>query len=132
MKKFSFGELFEKRTSSSSRNTRLSRAEGPRKSYNEDLIAPSIDDSGDYGVPHPSVFPCTQFLQAAGIYEDFMRMITNVGLQTFMGDTSTQYSRLTKIFVESFKFNFKLIIPRLSLRFMIMHILWTWKIFVGL
>ena len=93
MKKFSFGELFEKRTSSSSRNTRSSRAEGPRKSYNEDLIAPSIDDSGDYGMPHPSVFPCTQFLQAAGIYEDFMSMITSVGLQTFMGDTRTQYSR---------------------------------------
>ena len=67
MKKFSFGELFEKRTSSSSRNTRSSRAEGPRKSYNEDLIAPSIDDSGDYGVPHPSVFPCTQFLDRKSV-----------------------------------------------------------------
>ena len=116
MKKFSFGELFERRAPSSSRKTRSSEAKVPRRSYNEDLITPEIDDSGDLGAPHPSVFPCTQFLQAAGIYEDFMSMIESVGLQTFMGDTRTQYSRLTKIFVESFKFNCKAYKPTVDFK----------------
>ena len=74
----------------------------------------------------------TQFLQAAGIYEDFMSMITSVGLQTFMGDTRTQYSRLTKIFVEILNLIAKLTTPLMSLKFMIMHMLWAWKTFAGL
>ena len=45
-----------------------------------------------------------------------MSMITSVGLQTFMGDTRTQYSRLTKIFVESFKFNCKTYNPTVEFK----------------
>ena len=43
-----------------------------RQSYNEDLIAPSIGDERDDGVPNPSSFPCTDFLRAAGILDDFL------------------------------------------------------------
>jgi hypothetical protein len=44
-------------------------------------------------------------MRNAGIFDDFMRMINNVGLMEFMQDERPQYANLTKIFVESFKFN---------------------------
>jgi hypothetical protein len=52
----------------------------------------------------PSTFPCANFLSDAGILEDFLLLVDRVGLTTYMMDESNQYTILTKIFVESFKF----------------------------
>ena len=46
-----------------------------RQSYNEDLIAPSIGDERDNGVPNPSSFSCTDFLHDAGILDDFLLLV---------------------------------------------------------
>ena len=56
-----------------------------RQSYNEDLIAPSIGDERDNGVPNPSSFSCTDFLHDAGILDDFLLLLT-----TYMEDESDQ------------------------------------------
>ena len=106
MDKHTYGEIFERQTPPSSRETRASRAKAPfRPSYNEDLLAPRIGDEEDDGVAHPSIFPCSNFMRDAWIHDDFMRLIDRVGLMEFMKDERAQYARLTKIFVESFKFN---------------------------
>ena len=76
-----------------------------RQSYNEDLITPSIGDERDDGVPNSSSFPCTDFLRATGILEDFLFLVQSVGLTTYMEDESGQHVMLTKTFVESFSFN---------------------------
>jgi hypothetical protein len=65
-------------------------------------MSPNIE--GDEGDAHPSTFPCANFLSDAGILEDFLLLVDRVGLTTYMKDESNQYSILTKIFVESFKF----------------------------
>ena len=44
-------------------------------------------------------------MRDAEIHDDFIRLIDNVGLMEFMRDERAQYARLTKIFIESFKFN---------------------------
>jgi hypothetical protein len=67
-------------------------------------MSPSIGDEGGDGDAHPSTFPCTNFLSATGILEDFLLLVDRVGLTTYMLDESNQYAMLTKIFVESFKF----------------------------
>ena len=117
MDKHTYGEIFERQTPSSSRETRASRSRGaPRPSYNEDLLAPRIGEEEDDGVPHPSIFPCFNFMRDAGIYDDFMRLINNVGLMEFIRDERPQYARLTKIFVESFKFNNSTFNPTVELK----------------
>ena len=73
-----------------------------RQSYNEDLITPSIGDERDNGVPNSSSFPCTNFLRATLILEDFLFLVQRVGLTTYMEDESDQHVMLTKTFVESF------------------------------
>jgi hypothetical protein len=65
-------------------------------------MSPNIE--GDDGDAHPSTFPCANFLSDAGILDDFLLLITRVGLTTYMTDESNQYAILTKIFVKSFKF----------------------------
>ena len=102
MHNHTFGEMFER---DSQRVARPSRAATRvRRSYDEDLIAPSIGDERDNGIPSASSFPCTDFLRNAGLLDDFLFLIRRVGLSTYMGDESHQYYMLTKTFVESFKF----------------------------
>ncbi|KAK1653532.1 hypothetical protein QYE76_071337 [Lolium multiflorum] len=57
MKKFKFGELFKKATTSTGRPSRASTQ--IRRSYNEDVIAPSFAPEEDHGAPNASSFPCT-------------------------------------------------------------------------
>ncbi|KAK1698032.1 hypothetical protein QYE76_014729 [Lolium multiflorum] len=103
MKKFKFGELFKKATTSTGRPSRASTQ--IRRSYNEDVIAPSFAPEEDHGAPNASSFPCYEFLTNAGILDDFFTLVNRAGLATYVGDERGQYYRLTKIFVESFKFN---------------------------
>ncbi|KAK1670483.1 hypothetical protein QYE76_058642 [Lolium multiflorum] len=103
MKKFNFGELFKRGTTSTGRPSRA--ATRLRRSYNEDIIAPSFAPEEDNGAPNASSFPCYDFLRNAGILEDFFTLVNRAGLTTYVGDEREQYYMLTKIFVESFKFN---------------------------
>ncbi|KAK1628170.1 hypothetical protein QYE76_002485 [Lolium multiflorum] len=103
MKKFKFGELFKKATTSTGRPSRASTQ--IRRSYNEDVIAPSFAPEEDHGAPNASSFPCYEFLTNAGILDDFFTLVNRAGLATYVGDERGQYYRLTKVFVESFKFH---------------------------
>ncbi|KAK1603291.1 hypothetical protein QYE76_017901 [Lolium multiflorum] len=103
MKKFNFGELFKKGTTSTGRPSRT--ATQIRRSYNEDIIAPSFAPEEDNGAPNASSFPCYDFLTNAGILDDFFTLVNKAGLATYVGDEREQYYMLTKIFVESFKFH---------------------------
>ncbi|KAK1608138.1 hypothetical protein QYE76_031811 [Lolium multiflorum] len=103
MKKFSFGELFKRGTTSTGRPSRASTQ--IRRSYNEDIIAPSFAPEEDNGAPNASSFPCYDFLTNAGILDDFFTLVNRAGLATYVGDEREQYYMLTKIFVESFKFH---------------------------
>ncbi|KAK1668415.1 hypothetical protein QYE76_056574 [Lolium multiflorum] len=114
MKKFNFGELFKKGTTSTGRPSRA--ATRIRRSYNEDIIAPSFAPEEDNGAPNASSFPCYDFLRNAGILEDFFTLVNRAGLTTYVGDEREQYYMLTKIFVESFQFNNKQYEPTVAFR----------------
>ncbi|KAK1561474.1 hypothetical protein QYE76_016877 [Lolium multiflorum] len=114
MKKFKFGELFKKGTTSTGRPSRA--ATRIRQSYNEDILAPSFAPEEDNGPPNASTFPCYDFLRNAGILEDFLTLVNRAGLTTYMGDEREQYYMLTKIFVESFQFNNKQYEPTVAFR----------------
>ncbi|KAK1628309.1 hypothetical protein QYE76_002624 [Lolium multiflorum] len=103
MKKFNFGELFKRGTTSTGRPSRASTQ--IRRSYNEDIIAPSFAPEEDNGAPNASSFPCYDFLTNAGILDDFFTLVNRAGLAAYVGDEREQYYMLTKIFVESFKFH---------------------------
>ncbi|KAK1653480.1 hypothetical protein QYE76_071285 [Lolium multiflorum] len=103
MKKFNFGELFKRGTTSTGRPSRT--ATRFRRSYNEDIIAPSFAPEEDNGAPNASSFPCYDFLRNAGILDDFFTLVNRAGLTTYVEDEREQYYMLTKIFVESFRFN---------------------------
>ncbi|KAK1699063.1 hypothetical protein QYE76_015760 [Lolium multiflorum] len=51
-----------------------------------------------------------------GLLDDFLFLINNVGLSTYMEDERSQYYMLTKIFVESFKFNNTHFTPSVTFR----------------
>ncbi|KAK1668793.1 hypothetical protein QYE76_056952 [Lolium multiflorum] len=114
MDNYNFGEVFQGETTSTGRPSRSSTRF--RQSYNEDLIAPSFTPEEDNGVPNASSFPCYDFLRNAGLLEDFLTLVGKAGLTTYVGDEREQYYTLTKIFVESFKFNNKHFHPAVSFK----------------
>ncbi|KAK1685689.1 hypothetical protein QYE76_046537 [Lolium multiflorum] len=114
MDNFNFGEVFQGEATSSRRPSRSSTRF--RQSYNEDLIAPSFAPEEDNGVPNAASFPCYDFLSNAGLLDDFLTLVGKAGLTTYVGDESEQYYTLTKIFVESFKFNNKHFRPTVAFK----------------
>src|SRR3954454_17486609 len=104
MENYNFGDHFRREKSSSSRPRRL--VSQFRPSCNEALLAPTFGED-DCGPPNASVFPCKTFMTHARIQEDFISLVTKCGLLEYMADESPQFSTLTKIFVESFKFSNK-------------------------
>ncbi|KAK1691803.1 hypothetical protein QYE76_008500 [Lolium multiflorum] len=114
MDNHTFGEMFERETTSTGRPSRT--ATRFRRSYNEDVLAPSFEAEEDNGVPNASSFPCYNFLSNAGLLDDFLVLINNVGLTTYTEDERDQYYMLTKIFVESFQFNNKHYQPSVAFR----------------
>ena len=114
MHNHAFGEVFERDTTRAARPSRA--ATRVRRSYDEDVIAPSFEAEEDNGVPNASSFPCFDFLRNAGLLDDFLFLINNVGLSTYMEDESDQFYRLTKIFVESFKFSNSPFTPSVKFR----------------
>ncbi|KAK1651946.1 hypothetical protein QYE76_069751 [Lolium multiflorum] len=114
MDNYNFGEVFERETTSTGRPSRASTR--IRRSYNEDVIAPSFEPEEDNGAPNASSFPCYNFLSNAGLLDDFLTLVSKAGLTTYMEDERKQYYMLTKIFVESFKFNNKHFHPTVAFR----------------
>ncbi|KAK1644061.1 hypothetical protein QYE76_061866 [Lolium multiflorum] len=112
MNNYNFGEVFEGETTSTGRPSRASTR--IRRSYNEDVIAPSFDE--DNGAPNASPFPCYNFLSNAGLLDDFLTLVRKAGLTAYMEDERKQYYMLTKIFVESFKFNNKHFHPSVAFK----------------
>ncbi|KAK1694456.1 hypothetical protein QYE76_011153 [Lolium multiflorum] len=112
MNNYNFGEVFEGETTSTGRPSRASTR--IRRSYNEDVIAPSFDE--DNGDPNASSFPCYEFLSNAGLLDDFLTLVRKAGLTAYMEDERKQYYMLTKIFVESFKFNNKHFNPTVAFK----------------
>ncbi|KAK1615553.1 hypothetical protein QYE76_021070 [Lolium multiflorum] len=112
MNNYNFGEVFEGETTSTGRPSRASTR--IRRSYNEDVIAPSFDEGN--GDPNASSFPCYEFLSNAGLMDDFLTLVRKAGLTTYMEDERKQYYMLTKIFVESFKFNNKHFNPTVAFK----------------
>ncbi|KAK1607149.1 hypothetical protein QYE76_030822 [Lolium multiflorum] len=51
-----------------------------------------------------------------GLLDDFLTLVGKAGLTTYVGDESEQYYTLTKIFVESFKFNKKHFRPTVAFK----------------
>src|SRR3954466_14664014 len=43
----------------------------------------------------PSIYPCHEFMRAAGILQDFQTMTTNAGLEHFVEGEPFQYVKLT-------------------------------------
>ena len=83
MDKHAYGEVFERRHSTSSRVTRSSGTDPQfRQSYNEDLMIPDFIQWENE--VHPSVYPCDDFLRAAGIFDYFYKLISNAGLENFV------------------------------------------------
>ena len=59
----------------------------------------------------PSIYPCPEFMSAAGILQDFQTLTSNAGLEHFVGDEPPQYVKLTMSMVQYFGFNFSSSIP---------------------
>ena len=56
-------------------------------------------------VVFPSIYPCSNFMTAAGILQDFNTLISNAGLEDFVVDEPYQYAKLTMSIVQNFRFS---------------------------
>ena len=56
----------------------------------------------------PSIYPCPEFMNAAGILQDFQTLVTNAGLQNFVEGEPFQYVKLTMYVVQDFSFSWSL------------------------
>ena len=48
----------------------------------------------------PSLYPCSEFMRAAGILQDFQTLVFNAGLEHFIDGESNQYAKLTMSVVQ--------------------------------
>jgi hypothetical protein len=53
----------------------------------------------------PSIYPFSEFMNAAGILQDFQTLISNAGLAHFIDNEPHQYVKLTMPVVQDFKFS---------------------------
>jgi hypothetical protein len=53
----------------------------------------------------PSHYPCSDFMSATGILQDFQTLISNVGLEHFIDGEPPQYVKLTMSVVQDFRFS---------------------------
>ena len=56
----------------------------------------------------PSIYPCYEFMNAAGILQDFQTSVSNAGLEDFVDGEPYQYAKLTMSVVQDFSFNWSL------------------------
>ena len=53
----------------------------------------------------PSHYPCSEFMNAAGIMQDFQTLLSNAGLEHFVEGEPPQYVKLTMSVVQDFRFS---------------------------
>jgi hypothetical protein len=53
----------------------------------------------------PSHYPCLEFMNAAGILQDFQTLLSNAGLEYFVEGEPPQYVKLTISVVQDFRFS---------------------------
>src|ERR1041384_2299263 len=95
--------LGKKKPESSSRVTRSAASPSTtRGSYNEDVIAIEMLDTSP---AKAMTFPCEDFMEDAGIQEEFYALCANAGLTQLVTSRVQQYETLTAIFVNSFRFD---------------------------
>jgi hypothetical protein len=56
----------------------------------------------------PSIYPCSEFMRATGILQDFQTLISNVGLEHFVDGEPHQYVKRTMSVVQDFGFSWSL------------------------
>jgi hypothetical protein len=56
----------------------------------------------------PSIYPCSEFMSAMGILQDFQTLISNAGLEHFVDGEPHQYAKLTMSVVQDFRFSWSL------------------------
>src|SRR3954463_11388868 len=92
----------KKKPESSSRVTRSAASPSTtRVSYNEDIVPIEMLDSSP---TKAMAFPCEDFMEDAGIQEEFYALCANAGLTRLVTSRVPQYETLTAIFVNSFRF----------------------------
>ena len=94
--------LGKKKTEHSSRVTRSAAApSSTRASYIEDIVPVELLDV----LPAKAMaFPCDDFMENAGIKEEFYALCENAGLTRLVTSRVHQYETLTAVFVNSFRF----------------------------
>src|ERR1043165_8004211 len=94
--------LGKKKPERSSRVTRSAAAPSTtRPSYNEDIIPVEMLDV----LPAKAMaFPCDDFMENAGIKEEFYALCKNAGLTRLVTSRVHQYETPTAVFVNSFRF----------------------------
>ena len=94
--------LGKKKPEHSSRVTRSADApSSTRASYNEDIVPVELMDM----LPAKAMaFPCDDFMENAGIKEEFYALCENAGLTRLVTSRVHQYETLTAVFVNSFRF----------------------------
>src|SRR3954466_1856593 len=91
-----------KKPERSSRVTRSAASPSTmRGSYNEDIVPIEMLDASP---AKAMAFPCEDFMEDAGIQEEFYALCANAGLTRLVTSRVQQYETLTAIFVKSIKF----------------------------
>ena len=95
------GWLEKKRPTHSDRVTRAAASPSTaRVSYNEDHVPLELLE--DTSPARTMMFPCDEFLAAAGIKDEFYNLCANAGLTRLVTCRVTQYQKLTSSFINSF------------------------------
>jgi hypothetical protein len=53
----------------------------------------------------PSIYPCSEFMNAAGILQEFQTVLSNAGLEHFIEGEPPQFAKLTMFVVQDFSFS---------------------------
>src|ERR1044072_6774594 len=94
--------LGKKKPECSSRVTRSAASPATtRVSYNEDIVPIELLDVSP---AKAMAFPCKDFMEDAGIQEEFYALCANAGLTRLVTSRVPQCETLTAIFVNSFRF----------------------------
>src|SRR4051812_18354713 len=80
-----------------------SSSSSARVSYNDDNVPPELLYESD--TVHAMTYPCSDFLTAAGIKDEFDNLCPAIGLMHLVTHQVPQYSKLTYYFVSWFRFN---------------------------
>ena len=70
-----------------------------------DLVVPEVTRVHREEGVFPSIYPCSEFMRNAGILQDFLTLVSNAGLEDFIGGEPYQYAKLTVLVVQDFSFS---------------------------